>query len=91
MTKIIKEIYIIWLREMIRYWRVKARLISSLAMPLLWLVFFGAGMKSTLSLGGASCDFDFLQFLFPGVLVCQFYLPQFFLFYPLLLTDNLVF
>lgn len=53
---------------MIRYWRVKTRLVSSLAMPLLWLVFFGSGMKSTLTMNGGGADFDFLQFLFPGVI-----------------------
>jgi len=68
MMKLMKEIYIIWLREMIRYWRVKTRLVSSLAMPVLWLVLFGSGMKSTLSIGGAGAEFDFLQFLFPGVI-----------------------
>lgn len=68
MLKIIRETYIIWLREIIRYWRVKARLISSLAMPILWLVIFGSGMKATLALGGAYQDFDFIKFLFPGVI-----------------------
>lgn len=53
---------------MIRYWRVKTRLVSSLAMPLLWLVFFGSGMKSTLGMGGANAEFDFMKFLFPGVI-----------------------
>lgn len=68
MIKILKETYIIWLREMIRYWRVKTRLVSSLAMPILWLVLFGSGMKATLALGGADAEFDFIQFLFPGVI-----------------------
>ncbi len=63
-----KEIYIIWLREMIRYWRTKPRLISSLAMPLIWLVLFGSGMKSAFAIGGAQAGFDFIQFLFPGVI-----------------------
>ncbi len=63
-----KEIYIIWLREMIRYWRTKHRLISSLAMPLIWLVLFGSGMKSAFAIGGAQAGFDFIQFLFPGVI-----------------------
>lgn len=65
--KVIKETYIIWLREIIRYWRVKTRLVSSLAMPILWLVLFGSGMKSTLTMGG-SMDFDFIHFLFPGII-----------------------
>ncbi|MFC1663362.1 ABC transporter permease [Patescibacteria group bacterium] len=68
MIKFLKETYIIWLREMIRYWRNKARLVSSFAMPILWLVLFGSGMKATLSLSGGDAGFDFIQFLFPGVI-----------------------
>ncbi len=68
MINILKDIYVIWLREIIRYWRVKTRLVSSLAMPLLWLVLFGSGMRSTFAMGGAFADFDFLKFLFPGVI-----------------------
>ncbi|MBU0706974.1 ABC transporter permease [Patescibacteria group bacterium] len=68
MKKLFKEIYIIWLREMIRYWRTKPRLISSLAMPLIWLVLFGSGMKSAFAIGGGQAGFDFIQFLFPGVI-----------------------
>ncbi len=53
---------------MIRYWRTKPRLISSLAMPLIWLVLFGSGMKSAFAIGGGQAGFDFIQFLFPGVI-----------------------
>lgn len=67
MIAMIKDIYVIWLRELIRYWRVKTRLVSSLAMPIIWLVLFGTGMKSTLGMGG-DAGFDFITFLFPGVI-----------------------
>jgi len=67
----IRSIYIIWLRDILRYWRNRTRLISSLAMPLFWLVIFGSGMKGSLSFAGPQAmgiDFDFLTFLFPGVI-----------------------
>lgn len=56
---------------MLRYWRNRVRLISSVAMPFLWLVIFGSGMKGSLSFGGAEMmgvNFDYLTFLFPGVI-----------------------
>jgi len=67
----LRSIYIIWLRDMLRYWRNRVRLISSVAMPLLWLVIFGSGMKGSLSFAGAemaTANFDYLTFLFPGVI-----------------------
>ncbi|MDZ7798109.1 MAG: ABC transporter permease [Patescibacteria group bacterium] len=67
----LRSIYIIWLRDMLRYWRNRVRLISSIAMPLLWLVIFGSGMKGSLNFAGpemAASNFDYLTFLFPGVI-----------------------
>lgn len=62
------DIYIIWYREILRFWHNKPRIASSLAMPFLWLVMFGSGMRGTFQLFGAQEGFDFVQFLFPGVI-----------------------
>lgn len=46
-------------------------MISSLAMPFLWLVMFGSGIKGSISFGTGSfsgADFDYVHFLFPGVI-----------------------
>jgi len=67
----LKAIYIIWYRDILRFGRNKARIISSLAMPFLWLVMFGSGIKGSLSFGAggfSGADFDYIQFLFPGVI-----------------------
>jgi len=64
----LNDIYIIWYREVLRFWHNKPRIISSLAMPFLWLVMFGSGMRGTFQLFGAQEGFDFIQFLFPGVI-----------------------
>lgn len=61
---IIKDIYAVWLREMIRFLRAKSRVISSLAMPFFWLVFIGIGIGSSFSLPGTS----YITFLAPGIL-----------------------
>jgi len=60
---------IIWYREVLRYWRTKTRAVSSLVMPFIWLVMFGSGISSSLQFGhGAPADFNYIHFLFPGVL-----------------------
>lgn len=63
----IKVIYIIWYRDVLRYWRNKVRVVSGLAFPVLWLVFFGTGMSSSLQIIGGE-GIDYILFVFPGIL-----------------------
>src|SRR5256712_8521379 len=49
----LRAIYIIWYRDILRYWRDRWRLAASLAQPLLFLVVFGSGLSSSLGSGGA--------------------------------------
>jgi len=60
----LKKIYGLWYLEILRYWREKSRIISSLIMPLLWLLVFGAGMRG-MQLGGVT---SYQTFMFPGIL-----------------------
>ena len=62
----IQTIYTIWQREIIRYWRDKTRIISTLFMPLMFLVIFGAGLSKTLATGNFGVDF--VQFMYPGII-----------------------
>jgi len=64
-------VYIIWYREVLRYWRDRARLISSLGQPLLFLVVFGSGLTASLGAGLTSelGDVSYVRFLFPGIVV----------------------
>lgn len=59
-----KKIGALWYREVLRYWREKSRIVSSLMMPLLWLLVFGSGMRSV-QIPGIS---DYQTFIFPGIL-----------------------
>ena len=70
MNREIKAIYIIWLREIIRYWRNKTRAISGLAMPVLWIVVMGSGLSSSLRFtpNGSTGGFDYINFIFPGII-----------------------
>ena len=59
----LKKIYGLWYREVIRYWREKSRIISSLISPLLWLLIFGSGMRGMQLTGTQS----YQSFMFPGI------------------------
>jgi len=61
------DIYSIWLREMTRYVRARSRVITSLITPLLWLIIFGTGFSSALSIGGTGGS-NYINFLAPGIL-----------------------
>jgi ABC-2 type transport system permease protein len=56
----------IWQREVIRYKRDKARIVSSLVQPILFLFVFGTGLRETLASGNLGVDF--LQFMYPGII-----------------------
>src|SRR5947208_2852988 len=65
----LRAIYIIWYRDILRYWRDRWRLVASLAQPLLFLVVFGSGLSS--SLGGAfgrGSGISYIQFMYPGII-----------------------
>jgi ABC-2 type transport system permease protein len=52
------------IRELIRFWRQKGRLISTFARPLLWLVVIGAGFTKIVPTTGSV---SYKQFLLPGI------------------------
>lgn len=58
-------IYILWLRQVKKYFRSRSRIVGSLAQPLLFLVAFGFGFGSLYSKGGGG---SYIQFLAPGII-----------------------
>ncbi|HET7466181.1 MAG TPA: ABC transporter permease [Candidatus Dormibacteraeota bacterium] len=67
----LRAIYIIWYRDILRYWRDRWRLVASLAQPLLFLVVFGSGLSSSLgsgSLFGSRGGLSYIQFMYPGII-----------------------
>ena len=58
-------IYILWLRELKRYFRSWARLIGSLGQPLLFMIAIGFGFGPVFKAAGMG---DYIQFLIPGVI-----------------------
>ena len=62
-------IYVVWWRDLLRYWRDRGRLLASFAQPMLYLVIFGTGLGSTLRRAGGSFQgVDYTQFIYPGVI-----------------------
>ena len=58
-------IYILWLRQIKRYFRSKSRIIGSLGQPILFLVALGFGLSSTFAAAGGG---NYIQFLAPGII-----------------------
>lgn len=57
---------ILWLRQVKRYSRSRARMVGSLGQPILFLVALGFGLGPTFARAGAG---NYLEFLAPGVIV----------------------
>jgi ABC-2 type transport system permease protein len=58
-------IYILWLREVKRYFRSKAQIIGGLGQPILYLLALGFGLGPVFQKAGQG---SYLQFLAPGVI-----------------------
>jgi ABC-2 type transport system permease protein len=58
-------IYIFWLRQIKKYLRSKARIVGSLAQPLLFLVALGFGFGPIYARAGGG---NYMQFLAPGII-----------------------
>jgi ABC-2 type transport system permease protein len=56
--------YALWYREIKVFTREKSRVVSSLVTPLLWIIVFGGGLGSAVSVGGI----NYQVFIFPGIL-----------------------
>lgn len=60
-------IYSIWLREMIRFFRLKSRLIGSLGAPFFFLAFLGSGFSAG-TMAGMPSGVNYISFLTPGII-----------------------
>ena len=60
----LRTVGMVWEREAIRFFRTRARVLSSFIQPVLFLFVLGYGMST---LVGSTAGFDFKKFLFPGI------------------------
>src|SRR5271157_3350028 len=60
-----EAIYILWMRQLKRYFRSKSRIVGALGQPLLFLFALGYGFGSVYRAAGQG---NYIQFLVPGVI-----------------------
>ncbi|HVX24609.1 MAG TPA: ABC transporter permease [Candidatus Saccharimonadales bacterium] len=60
-----RVIYILWLRQLRRYFRSRSRVIAAIGQPLLLLLALGYGLGSVYRQAGQG---DYIQFLVPGIM-----------------------
>ncbi|MEK6952971.1 MAG: ABC transporter permease [Nanoarchaeota archaeon] len=60
-----KAVYIMWLRQLKRYWRSKGRMIGFLGQPILFLIALGFGFGPIYKAAGGG---DYIQFIAPGII-----------------------
>jgi len=64
----LKAIYTLWLRDVIKFFREKTRIVSMLGQPLLYLLIVGNGLSSTFRIPAAPSGFSYLEFMYPGII-----------------------
>ncbi len=60
-----RVLYILWLRQLKRYFRSKSRIVGSIGQPLLFLLALGFGFGPIFEKAGGG---DYIQFLAPGII-----------------------
>ncbi|MBI5370172.1 ABC transporter permease [Candidatus Uhrbacteria bacterium] len=66
MSIFLQTILTIWHRELIRYVRDRTRILTTFIQPLMFLAIFGVGLQSAFATQNSG--FDFVQFMFPGII-----------------------
>jgi ABC-2 type transport system permease protein len=63
----LRGIYTLWLRDVIRLWRDKVRLVGSFIQPILFLFVLGGGLKGRIVPQGSQTNYQI--FIFPGIVL----------------------
>ncbi len=66
MSEIWRGVWVVAYREILRFVGDRARFLSSFAMPLLFLIIFGAGFTRTI--GALAQGVNYIQFMYPGII-----------------------
>ncbi len=66
MADVFLGMWVVAYRELLRFVQERSRMFSSFAMPLLFLVIFGAGFNRII--GAMTPGVDFIQFMYPGII-----------------------
>lgn len=60
-----KAVRVLWMRQLLRFWRTRSRIIGSLAQPFLFLIALGFGLGPVYAQASGE---SYIQFLAPGVI-----------------------
>ncbi len=66
--RILKAIYTIWLRDVIRFYRERARIAGLLGQPVMYLLIMGTGLSASFRMDWAPEGFSYLEFMYPGII-----------------------
>ncbi len=61
--------YTLWQRELVRFYRQKARVVGVIASPLLFWIVIGSGFGHSFAPSGAAASTGYLRYFYPGALV----------------------
>lgn len=75
MSMLLSGIYVIWYRDLLRFVRERSRILSAMAMPVLFLIIFGAGLKNVM--GSLAPGVDFVEFMYPGIIAMSVLMTSF--------------
>lgn len=61
--------YTLWQREVVRFFRQPARVVSAIAQPFLFWIFVGSGLEASFRPKTLSSEIGYLEFFYPGILL----------------------
>ncbi|MBI3962127.1 MAG: ABC transporter permease [Deinococcus sp.] len=65
----LRGIYVIWLRDVKRFWQDRVRVVVGIAQPALYLFVLGNGLGGSFSLAGTpAAQGGFVRFMYPGII-----------------------
>jgi ABC-2 type transport system permease protein len=76
MVEILRGTWVIAYRELLRFVQERSRIFSSLGMPLLFLIIFGAGFNRII--GPVMPGVDYIQFMYPGIIAMLVFMNSIF-------------
>lgn len=65
--RVFRAIYTIWLRDVLKFFRERYRMMGILAQPVLFLALIGTGLSTAFHMPLAPEGFDYLMFMYPGI------------------------
>jgi ABC-2 type transport system permease protein len=67
LTRAFTGMYIVWLRDVKRFWRDTPRRVGAFVQPLIYLFLLGTGLQAAFKVFGGG-NTKYIQFMFPGIL-----------------------